>query len=262
MGVALLRLLQAWCQLCCCPDHVGGTLLHPCTILPGPAVRPFFLSHHQQCAQAAYRTLPAHAACSAAAARAAGVYTLHDLRQFGRKQGWCPYFLARHMMAFSNVVVYSYQYMIDPKVSQMVSRWGARQQGCMQGAARLAGSLHLAWLLTWRRSYMIGCSCQSMLLVMQCPGLAGATSPRPALPWPPPCLAPSPPPPPPPPAPTCPHTHHCRELEKESIVVFDEAHNIDNVCIEALSVSMRKQTLEAAGANINKLSDVRGQGTS
>jgi len=29
-----------------------------------------------------------------------------------------------------------------------------------------------------------------------------------------------------------------RELEAESIVVFDEAHNIDNVCIEALSVTL------------------------
>ena len=26
-----------------------------------------------------------------------------------------------------------------------------------------------------------------------------------------------------------------REFEKECVVVFDEAHNIDNVCIEALS---------------------------
>ena len=25
-----------------------------------------------------------------------------------------------------------------------------------------------------------------------------------------------------------------RELEKECVVVFDEAHNIDNVCIEVL----------------------------
>ncbi|GLI64983.1 hypothetical protein VaNZ11_008408 [Volvox africanus] len=96
-----------------------------------------------------------------------GVYTLSDLRDFGRKRGWCPYFLARHMMAFANVVVYNYQYMIDPKVSQMVSR----------------------------------------------------------------------------------------ELEKECIVVFDEAHNIDNVCIEALSVNLRKQTLEAAGRNLGKLSN-------
>jgi hypothetical protein len=99
---------------------------------------------------------------------------------------------------------------------------------------------------------MMGCLCQLALLVLQYPGLAGATSPRPALAPTLPCT---------PHPPTCaplPVPHHCRELEKESIVVFDEAHNIDNVCIEALSVSMRKQTLEAAGANINKLSDVRG----
>eukprot|EP00955_Chlamydomonas_euryale_P080483 363429-Chlamydomonas_euryale.AAC.1 len=48
--------------------------------------------------------------------RRAGVYTLADLRTFGSKQGWCPYFLARHMMSFTNVIVYNYQYMIDPKV--------------------------------------------------------------------------------------------------------------------------------------------------
>lgn len=49
-----------------------------------------------------------------------------------------------------------------------------------------------------------------------------------------------------------------RELEKECVVVFDEAHNIDNVCIEALSVNLRKQTLQAARNNIRKLHDVRG----
>ena len=47
----------------------------------------------------------------------AGVYTLNDLREFGREKKWCPYFLARHMMTYSNVVVYNYQYMIDPKVT-------------------------------------------------------------------------------------------------------------------------------------------------
>ena len=42
-------------------------------------------------------------------------------------------------------------------------------------------------------------------------------------------------------------------LEKECIVVFDEAHNIDNVCIEALSVNLRQQTLENAGRSITSL---------
>ena len=47
----------------------------------------------------------------------AGVYTLHDLRVLCRKDDkhWCPYYLARHMIAFANVVVYNYQYMLDPK---------------------------------------------------------------------------------------------------------------------------------------------------
>ncbi|KAM0027852.1 putative DNA helicase chromatin remodeling SNF2 family [Helianthus debilis subsp. tardiflorus] len=94
-----------------------------------------------------------------------GVYTLQDLRAFGKEKGWCPYFLARHMVQFANVVVYSYQYLLDPKVAGIISK----------------------------------------------------------------------------------------EMQRESVVVFDEAHNIDNVCIEALSVSVRKQTIEGATRNINKM---------
>ena len=45
-----------------------------------------------------------------------GVYTLDNLRTTGRKKGWCPYYLARHMLAYANVIVYNYQYMLDPKV--------------------------------------------------------------------------------------------------------------------------------------------------
>ena len=70
--------------------------------------------------------------------------------------GRCPYFVARQMILRSNVLVYNYQYLLDPKVSGLVSR----------------------------------------------------------------------------------------DLERESIVVFDEAHNIDNVCIEALSVNIRRQTVD------------------
>eukprot|EP00250_Pteridium_aquilinum_P029890 c40291_g1_i1 orf=377-2647(-) len=95
-----------------------------------------------------------------------GVYTLQDLRSYGKKQGWCPYFLARHMIQFANVVVYNYQYLLDPKVSGIISR----------------------------------------------------------------------------------------EMQKECIVVFDEAHNIDNVCIEALSVNIRQQTVDGATRNLNKIS--------
>ncbi|XP_031372658.1 general transcription and DNA repair factor IIH helicase subunit XPD-like isoform X2 [Punica granatum] len=94
-----------------------------------------------------------------------GVYTLQDLRAFGKLKGWCPYFLARHMVQFANVVVYSYQYLLDPKVAGIISK----------------------------------------------------------------------------------------EMQRESVVVFDEAHNIDNVCIEALSVSVRRQTLEGATRNLSKM---------
>eukprot|EP00268_Persea_americana_P022616 TRINITY_DN2249_c0_g1_i4.p1 TRINITY_DN2249_c0_g1~~TRINITY_DN2249_c0_g1_i4.p1 ORF type:complete len:278 (+),score=49.12 TRINITY_DN2249_c0_g1_i4:1339-2172(+) len=94
-----------------------------------------------------------------------GVYTLQDLRSFGKEKSWCPYFLARHMIQFANVVVYSYQYLLDPKVAGVISK----------------------------------------------------------------------------------------EMQRECVVVFDEAHNIDNVCIEALSVSVRRQTLDGATRNLNKL---------
>lgn len=95
-----------------------------------------------------------------------GVYTLADLRALGRQRRVCPYFLARQMVKYANVVVYSYQYLLDPKVASIVSR----------------------------------------------------------------------------------------EMQKECVVVFDEAHNIDNVCIEALSVSIRKQTLEGAERNLRRIS--------
>ncbi|KAI4374304.1 hypothetical protein MLD38_012314 [Melastoma candidum] len=94
-----------------------------------------------------------------------GVYTLQDLRAFGKQKGWCPYFLARHMVQLANIVVYSYQYLLDPKVAGIISK----------------------------------------------------------------------------------------EMQKESVVVFDEAHNIDNVCIEALSVSVRRQTLEGATRNLHRM---------
>ncbi|XP_024529521.1 general transcription and DNA repair factor IIH helicase subunit XPD [Selaginella moellendorffii] len=97
-----------------------------------------------------------------------GVYTLHDLRVYGRQRGWCPYFLARQMIQFANVVVYNYQYLLDPKVSGIISK----------------------------------------------------------------------------------------EMQKECIVVFDEAHNIDNVCIEALSVNLRQNNLDGASRNIHKLNQI------
>jgi Rad3-related DNA helicase len=44
-----------------------------------------------------------------------------------------------------------------------------------------------------------------------------------------------------------------RDLEGENIVVFDEAHNIDNVCIEALSVTLDKRSLDVAIRSVGRL---------
>ena len=45
-----------------------------------------------------------------------------------------------------------------------------------------------------------------------------------------------------------------KELESESIIVFDEAHNIDSVCIEALSVTINDRGLEQATRSLGRLS--------
>ena len=45
-----------------------------------------------------------------------------------------------------------------------------------------------------------------------------------------------------------------KELEAESIIVFDEAHNIDSVCIEALSVNINERGLEQATRSLGRLS--------
>ncbi len=94
-----------------------------------------------------------------------GVYSLDDLKEYGLGKGWCPYFFARHLIMLADVVVFNYQYMLDPKIAGMVSK----------------------------------------------------------------------------------------DIEPEAIIVFDEAHNIDNICIEALSVTVNKTTVTAAAANIKKL---------
>ncbi|RWS22840.1 TFIIH basal transcription factor complex helicase XPD subunit-like protein [Leptotrombidium deliense] len=95
-----------------------------------------------------------------------GVYSMDDLKEFGKMKGYCPYFLARYAITYAKVVVYSYYYLLDPKIAELVSK----------------------------------------------------------------------------------------ELTRSSVVVFDEAHNIDNVCIESLSVKITKRTVERSQNNITALS--------
>ncbi|PMD35478.1 DNA repair helicase-like protein RAD3 [Hyaloscypha variabilis F] len=87
-----------------------------------------------------------------------GVWTLDGLMRYGEQQKQCPYFTSRRMMSFCNVIIYSYHYLLDPKIAERVSK----------------------------------------------------------------------------------------ELSKDCIVVFDEAHNIDNVCIESLSTDITEDSLRRA----------------
>ncbi|XP_049950845.1 general transcription and DNA repair factor IIH helicase subunit XPD [Schistocerca serialis cubense] len=96
---------------------------------------------------------------------APGVYSIDDLKDYGRDMGWCPYFLARYAITHANIVVYSYHYLLDPKIAEVVSK----------------------------------------------------------------------------------------ELSKSSVVVFDEAHNIDNVCIDSMSVKITRRIVDKSTANIQLL---------
>ncbi|VUG20157.1 RAD3 [Brettanomyces bruxellensis] len=95
-----------------------------------------------------------------------GVYSFQQLLDYCKQEGTCPYFTVRRMMPLCNIVIYSYHYIIDPKVAVRVSK----------------------------------------------------------------------------------------DLSKDSIVIFDEAHNIDNVCIEALSMDIDEDMLQRATRGANDLS--------
>nr|CAD7585974.1 unnamed protein product [Timema genevievae] len=51
-----------------------------------------------------------------------GVYNLDDLKQYGHEMTWCPYFLARYTITHAQIVVYSYHYLLDPKIADVVSK--------------------------------------------------------------------------------------------------------------------------------------------
>ncbi|KAI0374853.1 DNA repair helicase [Pilatotrama ljubarskyi] len=96
-----------------------------------------------------------------------GIWTLADVLQYGRDNRVCPYFLVRRMMPFVDVIIYSFHYLLDPKVAEQVSK----------------------------------------------------------------------------------------EITKDAIVVFDEAHNIDNVCIESLSIDLTRPMLDSAARSVVRLGD-------
>lgn len=96
-----------------------------------------------------------------------GVYSFEELIKYCKEIKTCPYFTVRRMIPFCNIIIYSYHYLLDPKIADRVSK----------------------------------------------------------------------------------------ELSKDSIIIFDEAHNIDNVCIESLSLDLTEDTLKRATRGVHKLAD-------
>ena len=50
-----------------------------------------------------------------------GIYNLDDLKRLGTTHKMCPYFLARQFLLHSNIIVFSYSYMLDPKIVNLVT---------------------------------------------------------------------------------------------------------------------------------------------
>lgn len=87
-----------------------------------------------------------------------GVFSFENLIKYCEERKLCPYFIVRRMISMCNIIIYSYHYLLDPKIAERVSK----------------------------------------------------------------------------------------EVSKDSIVIFDEAHNIDNVCIESLSLDLTNDVLRRA----------------
>ena len=122
-----------------------------------------------------------------------GVYTIDDLKAIGIEEGWCPYFYSRKMLQEANVVVFSYQYLLDPGVASSTPLFA--NVGGNGGGASTAGAVFTQASVT----------------------NGGTVAKEPA------------------------------------IVVFDEAHNIDDVCIESLTVKLNRHSLDAAVGNLKRL---------
>ena len=94
-----------------------------------------------------------------------GVFSFEKLIKYCEQKVLCPYFIVRRMISMCNIIIYSYHYLLDPKIAERVSN----------------------------------------------------------------------------------------EVSKDSIVIFDEAHNIDNVCIESLSLDLTNDVLRKATKGANTL---------
>jgi Zn-dependent protease len=53
-----------------------------------------------------------------------GVFTIDDLKSLGIQEGWCPYYASRKFLPKADVVVFSYQYLLDARVSASAPIFG------------------------------------------------------------------------------------------------------------------------------------------
>jgi hypothetical protein len=51
---------------------------------------------------------------------AKGIYTLEDMKQVGRENKLCPYYLTKIMLAEADIIVMNHCYMLDPKLKHVV----------------------------------------------------------------------------------------------------------------------------------------------
>ena len=126
------------------------------------------------------------------------IYTLDDLQIFGKEKKWCPYFVARHAISYANVVIFNYQYMLDPKV----------RKNTFFGSFFLFQKKDQPWftdILFSSCSFFLSISLPSLssllVFLFSVPFSLFQVS-----------------------------NMVTKELDGKSIVVFDEAHNIDSVC--------------------------------
>ena len=124
-----------------------------------------------------------------------GVYTIDDLKAIGLDEGWCPYYYSRRALQEANVVVFSYQYVLDSGVAAATPLFERNSTTTGQPAIYTGASV-----------------------IDPGAPLSDDSVPK-----------------------------------EPAIVVFDEAHNIDDVCIESLTVKLNRHTLDSAVSNLRRL---------
>lgn len=78
-----------------------------------------------------------------------GIYNLDDLKDFGRDRNWCPYFMARQAINQAQIIVYSYHYLLDPKIAEVVSKQLAKEVVVVFDEAHNIGVLRWNFLFVW-----------------------------------------------------------------------------------------------------------------